>query len=101
MPAALLHEVMNDVQEFRDSLDLVHHDIRSLSAQHELAEAFRSCGQFPVEVGPQEVHEVGVRQAFPEPTRFSRATRAEEEEAALRERNESRYKCHNESPNGK
>ena len=65
-----------------------------------LAQPLRAGSQLTVRVRTQEVDEQRIRKSFAQPRRFPGASRPEEEEAAVRDRAQSRQVCHNATQNG-
>ena len=57
LPLARLEEFMDDIQQFGDSLDLVHYDRVALGGpEGKIAQAFRAGAHLAVDFGPEEIH---------------------------------------------
>jgi hypothetical protein len=64
----LLDESMDDVEEFRDALDLIHNDYFTLGrSQHEFPESLRSSMHLAVDVWLQQIDEEGLGKQVPKP----------------------------------
>jgi hypothetical protein len=89
--AAPLDQIVDHVQEDGRLLHLVdHHHAPVRIAGDQLPQPFRPCGVLPVDLGPQQVNPQRVRILLPEPGRFPRSARSEEEEMSGRSLEESR-----------
>lgn len=90
-----LDEIVNNVQQLRNTLNLVDDDDLLFGrACHQLAEPFRARGHLPVDVRLQQVQLQGFGETVLQPRGIAGTARPEEEEALVRDRQESRHNFH-------
>jgi hypothetical protein len=84
LPAGL-DELVNDVQQLRDTLNLVDdHDAAIRFAEHPLAKTLGASAQLPVQLRPEKVEEERFRDDLAEPGRFPCPPRPEKKKALAR-----------------
>ena len=98
----LLQDGVHDREQLRDPLDLVDdHGVPARRPRHQLPKALGAGAQAAMQGGVEQVQVQGVGQPPAQPGGFAGSARAEQEAAPVRDLEESTYKFHFASKNGK